>query len=105
MDGVILEAEFQSLNGFRRTLGPAGRQAFDLLFAAVKFHQPAMVYASRATPLEAILMGILVEQQKAIADCSRPPTRLKRACSPRPAPLPSDRYQTRIRAPRRASDA
>lgn len=63
----VLAAEFQDLRGFRRTLDPAGRQAFDLLFAAAKFHQPAMVYASRATPLEAILMGILVEQQKALA--------------------------------------
>ena len=63
----VLAAEFQSLRGFCRTMDPAGRQAFDLLFAAAKFHQSAMVYASRAIPLEAILMGILVEHQKAIA--------------------------------------
>jgi hypothetical protein len=62
----ILEAEFQSLRGFRRALDREARTAFDHLFAAAKFHLPAMVYASRTTPLEAIMMGILLEQQKAL---------------------------------------
>jgi hypothetical protein len=43
-----------------------GREAFDRLFAAAKFHLPAMVYASRTTPLEPIMMGILLEQQKTL---------------------------------------
>jgi hypothetical protein len=63
----VLAAEFQSWKGFRRALDQEGRAAFDQLFAAAKFHLPAMLYASRLTPLEAILMGILVEQQKALA--------------------------------------
>ncbi|MBI2002837.1 MAG: hypothetical protein HYS69_16935 [candidate division NC10 bacterium] len=40
---------------------------FDGWFAPAKYHVAAMVYASRVTPLEAILMSILVEHQKAIA--------------------------------------
>ena len=62
----ILEAEFDSWNKFRRALRREDQEAFDGLFAAAKYHVAAMVYASRLTPLEAILMGILVEHQKAI---------------------------------------
>lgn len=63
----VLEAEFESWNKFRRALRREDQEAFDGLFAAAKYHVAAMVYASRVTPLEAILMGILVEHQKAIA--------------------------------------
>ena len=62
----VLEAEFESWNKFRRALRREDQEAFDGLFVAAKFHVAAMVYASRLTPLEAILMGILVEHQKAI---------------------------------------
>ena len=62
----VLEAEFESWNKFRRALRREDQEAFDGLFAAAKYHVAAMVYASRLTPLEAILMGILVEHQKAI---------------------------------------
>ena len=62
----ILQAEFQSLRAFRRALDSEGRVAFDHLFAAAKFHLPAMIYAARLTPSEAIVMSILLEQQKAL---------------------------------------
>jgi hypothetical protein len=62
----VLEVEFESWSKFRRALRREDQEAMDALFAAAKFHLPAMVYASRLTPLEAILMGILVEHQKAI---------------------------------------
>ncbi len=62
----VLENEFASWSKFRRTLRREDQEAFDGLFAAAKYHSAAMVYASRLTPLEAILMGILVEHQKAI---------------------------------------
>ena len=62
----VLEAEFESWNKFRRALRREDQDALDGLFAAAKYHVAAMVYASRLTPLEAILMGILVEHQKAI---------------------------------------
>jgi len=62
----VMEAEFESWNKFRRALRREDQEAFDGLFAAAKYHVAAMVYASRLTPLEAIVMGILVEHQKAI---------------------------------------
>lgn len=62
----VLEAEFESWSKFRRALRREDQEAMDALFAAAKFHVAAMVYASRLTPLEAILMGILVEHQKAL---------------------------------------
>ena len=67
----VLEAEFESWNKFRRALRREDQDAMDALFAAAKFHVAAMVYASRLTPLEAILMGILVEHQKTIAQLKR----------------------------------
>jgi hypothetical protein len=62
----VLEAEFESWSKFRRALRREDQEALDALFAAAKHHVAAMVYASRLTPLEAILVGILVEHQKAI---------------------------------------
>jgi hypothetical protein len=62
----VLEAESESWSKFRRALRREDQEALDGLFAAAKYHLAAMVYASRLTPLEAILMGILVEHQKAI---------------------------------------
>ncbi len=79
----ILLTEFQSWRGFRRALDREGREAFDRLFAAAKFHLPAMIYASRTTPLEAILMGILVEQQKALHELQEATRKLEAALPPR----------------------
>ncbi len=62
----ILANEFQSLRKFRHALDHEGREAFDRLFAAAKFHLPAMIYASRPVPLEAILMSIVLEKEKAL---------------------------------------
>ena len=89
----VLEAEFESWNKFRRALRREDQEAFDGLFAAAKFHVAAMVYASRLTPLEAILMGILVEHQKAIAQLKGRVRELEAAVQPpltltHPAPDP-----------------
>jgi hypothetical protein len=80
----ILAAEFQSWKGFRKALDREERGAFDQLFAAAKFHLPAMVYASRLTPLEAILMGILVEQQKALTRLQAATEKLEAGVRPPP---------------------
>jgi hypothetical protein len=86
----LLAAEFRGLRGFRRALDREGRAAFDQLFAAAKFHQPAMVYASRLTPLEGILMGILVEQQKALGRLQAAAEGLEAAARRPPAPVAPD---------------
>jgi hypothetical protein len=62
----VLEAEFESWGKFRRALRREDQEALDALFAAAKRHVAAMVYASRLTPLEGILVGILVEHQKTV---------------------------------------
>ncbi len=63
----MLATEFKNLSGFRHALGREDREAFDRLFAAAKFHLPAMIYASRPVALEAIMMSILLEQEKALS--------------------------------------
>jgi len=78
----ILEAEFESWSKFRRALRREDQEALDGLFAAAKYHVAPMVYASRLTPLEAILMGILVEHQKAIAQLTRRVRELEAAIRP-----------------------
>ncbi len=41
----VLATESQNLSGFRHALDREGREAFDRLFAAAKFHLPAIIYA------------------------------------------------------------
>ena len=85
----VLEAEFESWNKFRRALRREDQEALDALFAAAKYHVAAMVYASRLTPLEAILMGILVEHQKAITQMKGRIRELEAATQP-PLKLTAD---------------
>ena len=75
----VLEAEFESWNKFRRAMRREDQEAMDALFAAAKYHVAAMVYASRLTPLEAILMGILVEHQKIITQLTKRIHEMERA--------------------------
>jgi len=75
----VLEAEFESWNKFRRAMRREDQEAMDALFAAAKYHVAAMVYASRLTPLEAILMGILVEHQKTITQLTKRIHEMERA--------------------------
>ena len=82
----ILQAEFQDLRAFRRTLDREGRVAFDLLFAAAKFHLPAMIYASRLTSLEAIMMSILLEQQKSLVQLKEATLKLEEGVRPPSGP-------------------
>ncbi len=50
-----------SASARNRSTGMGGEVSFCL-----EFHLPAMIYASRAVPLEAIMMSILLEQEKAL---------------------------------------
>lgn len=62
----ILQDEFASWGKFRRALRKEDQEALDALFAAAKQHVAAAAYASRLSPLEAILIAILIEHQKAL---------------------------------------
>jgi hypothetical protein len=63
----IVEAERRRWQKFRRALRREDQQYFDRLFELARLHTQAGVYASQPWPLEAILMSMLLEHQKALA--------------------------------------
>jgi hypothetical protein len=64
----ILEREYQDWKKFRRGLRREDQAVLDRLFDLARLHVQAGVYASRPWPLETILISILIEQEKALAD-------------------------------------
>ena len=72
-----IEEEFQSWGKFRRALRKEDQEALEAMFCAAKFHVAAAAYASRLSPLEAILVSVLLEHQKAL-------TRLERQLAQKP---------------------
>jgi hypothetical protein len=63
-----LEREYGDWKKFRRGLRREDQQVLDRLFDLARIHVQAGSYASRPWPLETILMAILIEQQKALAE-------------------------------------
>lgn len=63
----IVEAERSRWQKFRRALRREDQEHFDRLFELARLHTQAGVYASQPWPLEAILMSMLLEHQKALA--------------------------------------
>lgn len=63
---LILD-EQQSFNDFRRALRRLDQAHFDTLFALAKKHTAAISQASHALPFEAVLLAMLLEQEKRIA--------------------------------------
>jgi len=70
----VLEREYQDWKKFRRGLRREDQAVLDRLFDLAHLHAQAGSYASRPWPLETILVSILIEQEKALADLR---TRLK----------------------------
>lgn len=62
---VVLR-EQASWSKFRRVLRKEDQEALDELFETARYHAAALSYASKPTPLEAILMAMLIEHHKAI---------------------------------------
>ena len=62
---VVLR-EQASWRKFRRVLRKEDQEALDLLFRAARYHSAALSYVSKPTPLEPILISMLIEHQKAI---------------------------------------
>jgi hypothetical protein len=62
------EAERQRWQKFRRALRRQDQEQFDRLFEAVRLHLQAGVYASHPWPLETMLLSMLLEHQKALAE-------------------------------------
>ncbi|MCZ6660095.1 MAG: hypothetical protein O6916_01555 [bacterium] len=62
---VVLR-EQASWRKFRRVLRKEDQEALDLLFRAARYHSAALSYVSKPTPLEPILISMLIEHQRAI---------------------------------------
>jgi hypothetical protein len=64
----VLEQEVQEWKKFRRGLRKEDQQFLDRLFEEARLHVQAGVYASRPWPFETILISILIEHEKALAE-------------------------------------
>ena len=62
----LIQQEETAFANFRRILRRADQRHFDALFAAARLHTAAISQANHALPFEAILLAMLVEQQKQI---------------------------------------
>lgn len=62
-----LESIVREWGDFRRALDSQDREAFDSLMAKARRHSSASSYAALCDPLEAVLLSILLEQEKEIA--------------------------------------
>ncbi|MEE8502844.1 MAG: hypothetical protein V3T26_00150 [candidate division NC10 bacterium] len=60
--------ERESWGKFRRALGRSDREAFDRLFQHARQHAAEASYAARPTPFEAVVMAVLLEQEKALRE-------------------------------------
>jgi hypothetical protein len=66
--GQPLEQEIQEWKKFRRALRKEDQQFLDQLFKKAMLHVEAGVLASRPWPFETILISILLEHEKALAE-------------------------------------
>jgi len=64
----VLEQEVQEWRKFRRGLRKEDQQFLDRLFEEARLHVQAGVYASRPWPFETILISILLEHEKTLAE-------------------------------------
>ncbi len=64
----VLEEERGTWKRFRKGLSKEDQNAFDRLFDRAKFHTPAAVYMAHPWPLETILLSILLEHEKMLAE-------------------------------------
>lgn len=63
---LILE-EQDAFKNFRRALRKTDQEHFDALFAAARNHTVAISQANHALPFEAVLLAMLIEQSRRIA--------------------------------------
>ena len=61
-----LEQEMETWRAYRRALRREDQEAFDRLFTLAKSHMAEAAHAARPIPFDAMVMAILLEQQKKI---------------------------------------
>ncbi len=64
----VLEEERSSWNKFRKSLSKEDQQAFDRLFDRARYRTSAAVYMSHPWPMETILLSIILEHEKMLAE-------------------------------------
>jgi hypothetical protein len=68
---LYLEHQIEEWSAFRRALRREDQPAFDRLFVFAKRHMAEAAVAARPVPFDALLMAILLEQQKEIESLKR----------------------------------
>ena len=66
--GQVLEQEIEGWKKFRRTLRKEDQQVLDQLFEKTRLYVEAGDLAARPWPFETILISMLLEQEKALAE-------------------------------------
>ncbi len=61
-----VQIEEEAFLPFRRALRRSDQMIFDELFVAAKNHRAAAAMASRALPMESMLLSMLIEEHKAL---------------------------------------
>ncbi len=67
----VLEQEIQEWRKFRRGLRKEDQEFLDRLFEKARLHVQAGVYASRPWPFETILISMLLEHEKTLAELKK----------------------------------
>jgi hypothetical protein len=63
---LAVDSDMRTLARFRRTMSPEDQAILDTLLASVQHHWPVRKACAHLTPLDLLLMTILVEQKKEI---------------------------------------
>ena len=63
---LAVDSDMRTLARFRRTMSPQDQAVLDELLAAVQHHWPIQQARAHLTPLDLLLMTMLVEQKKEI---------------------------------------
>jgi len=71
--------ERESWGKFRRALGRGDREAFDRLFQHARQHAAEASYVARPTTFEAVVMAVLLEQEKTLQEIRKRLERLEAA--------------------------
>jgi len=63
---LAVDSDMRTLARFRRTMTPEDQAVLDTMLAAVQHHWPIRQACAHLTPLDLLLMTMLVEQKKEI---------------------------------------
>jgi hypothetical protein len=85
---TYLEQEIAQWAAYRRALRREDKPAFDRLFALAKRHMAEAAFVARPIPFDAVLISVLLEQQKALEWLERRVEAFEREALTAPKRLP-----------------